>query len=893
MKKSLLFGFIALLLLLGFDTAMNVRTAARLRVSQRRIAEVAGIRIELRELLAAYVNAETGQRGFLLTGEEPYLEPFLAAHAAIARSDLRMKTLLTPELELAGLRDRIEALGSQKMTALEAAIAERREHGPEAALAMLRQGHGKDLMDQIRLLAAKLDGELEATMAGLLAAAERQLAFTATLNLLATVVVAGALIALFFLARLHFSERETLAVAEREARARVESLLASERSAHSEATHANKLKDEFLAVVSHELRTPLNAIVGWTSPLREGATDAQELQEGLDTIDRNAHAQARLIDDLLDVSRIISGKVRLRISEVDLRALVTGVVEGLRPAAEARGVKIALGASGEAAEVLGDPDRLQQVVWNLVSNAIKFTPRGGEVALSVARTGSAVALEVRDTGQGVRADFLPRIFDRFSQQDASIARAQSGLGLGLSITRHLVELHGGTITVRSAGEGQGATFHVEIPMIAVRELKEQLTARGHDHPPQPVQPDGIAPSVRLDGLRELKAAHPELPVIVLTANDSLANAIKSIKQGAFHFFSKVYAVEELQSLCTRALDHQTLARETAKLREEKAVLQKRLQAAEEQLGPVAISRRMREVEQLIARVAPSEANVQLTGESGVGKEVFATAVHRQSARAAGPMVKLNCGAFPVNMIESELFGYVKGAFTGAVAAFPGMLSEAHGGTLFLDEITELPAELQTRFLRVLQDREFRPLGSTKNLPANFRLIAACNRSPAQAIQEGRLRQDIYFRLKTFEIEVPPLRERREDLPKLIDTFLRRFAQQLGKPVPQLAPEALELLRGYSWPGNVRELQNAVEHALVLCDGAILGPHFLPSEIQRPDRAPAPAAVGGGPHTLGGIEREALIDALRRSGGNKKRDAELLGIHHPTLYAKLKRFGIAL
>ena len=215
---------------------------------------------------------------------------------------------------------------------------------------------------------------------------------------------------------------------------------------------------------------------------------------------------------------------------------------------------------------------------------------------------------------------------------------------------------------------------------------------------------GLPDADGLDVLRDLKAEHPELPVIVLTANDSLANAIESIKQGAFHFLSKPYAIEELLSLCTRALDQQELAREAVKLRGEKEVLQKRLSAAEEQLGPVAISRRMREVEQLIARVAPSEANVLLTGESGVGKEVFAAVVHRQSARAAGPMVKLNCGAFPANMIESELFGYVKGAFTGAVAAFPGMLSEAHGGTLFLDEITEMPVELQTRFLRVIQDR---------------------------------------------------------------------------------------------------------------------------------------------------------------------------------------------
>ncbi len=503
MKKSLLFGFIALLLLLVLDAGMSLHTQVQLRASQARIVEVAGIRIELRALLAAYVDAETGARGFLLTGEESYLQPYDAALATLARSDLRMKSLLEPEKELAELRARIETLGSQRMEALERLIAERRTHGPEASLAALRQSRGKGLMDDIRALAAKLDAELAATMKGLLADAERRLVFTTSVYFSTSVIVAAALIGIFFLTRRHFAERETLAVAQRVSHARVESLLASERAAHSEATHANKLKDEFLAVVSHELRTPLNAILGWTTLLREGAENAQELKEGLDTIDRNAHAQARLIDDLLDVSRIISGKVRLRISEVDLRALALAVVDGLRPAADARGVKIALLASKEAAEVLGDPDRLEQVLWNLVNNAIKFTPRAGSVEISIERAGSSVALEVRDTGQGIRADFLPRIFDRFAQQDASTTRGQSGLGLGLSITRHLVELHGGTITARSAGEGLGATFHVEIPMIAVRELREQLDGRPTGRTPLPTMANAVLSNARLDGIRIL------------------------------------------------------------------------------------------------------------------------------------------------------------------------------------------------------------------------------------------------------------------------------------------------------------------------------------------------------------------------------------------------------
>jgi transcriptional regulator with PAS, ATPase and Fis domain len=222
-----------------------------------------------------------------------------------------------------------------------------------------------------------------------------------------------------------------------------------------------------------------------------------------------------------------------------------------------------------------------------------------------------------------------------------------------------------------------------------------------------------------------------------------------------------------------------------------------------------------------------------------------------------------------------------------------MLAEANGGTLFLDEITEMPVELQTRFLRVLQEREYRPLGTTKSRAVDFRLVTACNFPPAIAVQAGRLRQDLYFRLKTFEIEIPPLRERREDLAKLTDTFIRRFAQQLGKPMPRLDAEALELLRAYQWPGNVRELQNAIEHALVLCDGdALLARHF-PREIQSPDLAPIARAGREAPVSMLDAEREAIIEALRRANGNKAQAAKLLGIHRGTIYVKIRQFGLSV
>ncbi len=401
---------------------------------------------------------------------------------------------------------------------------------------------------------------------------------------------------------------------------------------------------------------------------------------------------------------------------------------------------------------------------------------------------------------------------------------------------------------------------------------------------------GLPDATGLELLRELKTEYPDLPVMILTAHDSLSNAIEAIKLGAFHFLPKPYAVEELLSLCQRALEQRALLEKTVVLEQEKAQLQIRLQAAEEQLSAISVSRQMRDIEQLLTRVAPSEANVLLTGESGVGKEVVARRIHELSGRSHTTMVKLNCGAFPANMIEAELFGYAKGAFTGAVSAFPGMLGEANGGTLFLDEITEMPIELQTRLLRVLQEREYRPLGTTKSRPVDFRLIAASNRVPATSVQEGRLRQDLYFRLKTFEIEIPPLRERREDIPKLMDRFLRQFCQQMSKALPRLDPEILELFRNYPWPGNVRELQNAMEHAVVLCDGSALQPRHLPREIQHPHLATNPNRLPPS-LSLADVEHEALLEALRQSGGNKARAARLLGIHRATIYSRMRHFKI--
>ena len=399
----------------------------------------------------------------------------------------------------------------------------------------------------------------------------------------------------------------------------------------------------------------------------------------------------------------------------------------------------------------------------------------------------------------------------------------------------------------------------------------------------------------LETLERLKKDFGDSQVIILTAHDSLNNAIESIKRGAFHFISKPYAPEELLSLAEQALEKRSLLQETQALREKAEQLEKRLELAETRLAPVFKSKVMQEMEELIGAMAPSDANVLITGESGVGKEVVANVIHSKSRRAGKPLVKLNCAAFPQTMIESELFGYVKGAFTGAMNDFPGMIAEARGGTLFLDEISEMPADLQTRFLRVLQEREYRSLGSTRMLKADFRVITATNRPIAQALAENRLRSDLYYRINTFQIEVPPLRERKEDIPPLVNTFVQRFAKQLGKAEPTIAPEAFQKLLDYSWPGNVRELQNAIEYAVVLARNDIIGIKELPAEIQLPpalQTSPAPVRRSG-VASLDDMERETILQALTQTHGNKKKAAELLGIQRPTLYNKMKRYAIEI
>ena len=384
---------------------------------------------------------------------------------------------------------------------------------------------------------------------------------------------------------------------------------------------------------------------------------------------------------------------------------------------------------------------------------------------------------------------------------------------------------------------------------------------------------------RLDGmalLRQARAERPETEVIVLTAHGAVDSAVEAMKLGACEYLQKPLASPaELRLLVQRALERHEL----------QALRDRRRQEAEDELPLGYGDPAMAPVEAALRKVARTTSTVLLCGESGTGKEVAARLLHRLSERAERPFVAVNCAALPDQLLESELFGHEKGAFTGAVQRRRGRLELADGGTFFLDEVAELKPELQAKLLRVLQERSFERLGGSQTIAVDVRWVAATNRDLRRAMEAGEFRADLYHRLAVFPIELPPLRDRRADILPLAAALVRRLAGQVGCAPPALSAAAQALLLEGEWRGNVRELANALERALILCDGPAIEPAHL-----RLDAATAAAPAGGG-QSLADIEREAIQAALARAGGNRRAAAERLGIGLRTLYEKLKRYGV--
>jgi DNA-binding NtrC family response regulator len=387
----------------------------------------------------------------------------------------------------------------------------------------------------------------------------------------------------------------------------------------------------------------------------------------------------------------------------------------------------------------------------------------------------------------------------------------------------------------------------------------------------------------IDLLTLIKSDTPNTEVIVMTAHGSLEITIEAIKRGAFYYIEKPFTPHQVTTLIERALQFEAIKRENRSLKNA-------LTGEGDDFGISGRDPKMRQIHSVIRTAAPSDASVLIEGESGTGKELIAAAFHFQSPRAEFPLMRINCAAIPQELIESELFGYRKGAFTGADRDKRGLIEATAGGTLLLDEIAEMPIHLQTKLLRVLQERKLRRVGDEQEISVDFRLVSSTNRDTAEMIKEGTLRKDLYFRISTIKVKPPPLRERLDDVPLLANRFLEHYADKYKKRIREIPTPTFALLMRYDWPGNVRELESVIEHAVLFATEDKLTPECLPEQLHttqtREFRCVLPPYF-----TMEEIEREAIAQTLERTGGNVKRTAEILNYHRPRLYRKMKSFGL--
>ena len=402
--------------------------------------------------------------------------------------------------------------------------------------------------------------------------------------------------------------------------------------------------------------------------------------------------------------------------------------------------------------------------------------------------------------------------------------------------------------------------------------------------PDAVITDMVLPDIDgLDLLKKFKAEKFDVEVLVISGHGTIAKAVEATKHGAFDFIPKPIEPDHLLVRLERALERRDLLGENQQLR----------RALEGRAGFKSIigkSRKMHDALELVESVATSDANILIQGENGTGKELIANAVHLHSKRARGPFIKINCAAIPKDLIESELFGYKRGAFTGATNDKEGLFELAEGGSLLLDEIGEMPPYLQTKLLRVIQEREYRPIGSDRLVRVDFRLICATNIDLDAALRDGRLREDLYFRINTIAVRVPSLRERTEDIPLLCEHFLEKYRQRHQRNIKSIQPAVYHLLIRHRWPGNVRELENVIERGVLVAKGSEITVNDLPETLREGSAGPAEFQVPAH-RSLAELEKMAILQTLQRTNWNKQEAAQILGLYRPTLYSKMKKHGI--
>ena len=698
-----------------------------------------------------------------------------------------------------------------------------------------------------------------------------------------------------------------------------------------------------------------------------------ERYEQLFTVRRNAVRLLKLVNTLLDFSRIEAGRVHAVYEPTDLSAITAEIASVFRSAMENAGLRFTVECPPIGEPVYIDRDMWEKIVSNLLSNAFKFT-LAGAVTITLNRSGADVRLQVRDTGAGIPEEHLDRVFERFHRIEGVDARSYEGTGIGLAFVQELVRLHGGDVRVASA-PGRGSTFTVTIPLgtahlpadriqaarqvastgvvtgvradVYVQEaqgwLPDDWRAVDVTSPTEPVAnrelivvaddnadmrkylrrlldgryevhtvSDGLQalettrnlrPALlltdvmmpQLDGFGLLRAVRDDevlagTPIILLSARAGEESRLDGLQAGADDYLVKPFPARELLARVEALLRMAALRRESAareeRLRMEAELERAKLRASEEQKDQlyqenlalrdevdrtsmfeeiVGSSKALKNVLSRVGKVAPTDSTVLITGETGTGKELMARAVHKRSQRSGRAFVSVNCAALAPGLISSELFGHEKGAFTGAMQRRAGRFELADGGTIFLDEVGDLPADTQVALLRVLQEREFERVGGTRPIHVDVRVIAATHRDLRAAVANGSFREDLYYRLNVFPIEVPALRERKDDILMLIEYFVRRYASKAGKNIRTVEKRTLERLRAYDWPGNIRELQNVIERSVIVSAGDV----FTVDDVWLSNEPPPVKARVAGPlppERVARTEKEIIEAALAESRG---------------------------
>jgi len=752
----------------------------------------------------------------------------------------------------------------------------------------------------------------------------------------------------------------------------------TERKKAEKALHdAQEYRTRFFTNITHEFRTPLTLAIGPVEGILRGefGSVTQDIHQQLAISLKNSRRLLKLVTQLLDLSRLRSGGKSLLYEKKEAKAFVSAILDFFSHIAEKKKINLIFVPHRDVHRITIDAGKMEKVLFNLIGNAFKFTPEGGNITVSVEPvhedTGDYIKLSVKDTGIGIKQEEQPHIFTRFTQAMAGGAREQAGTGIGLAHAKELVEFMGGRITLQSE-YAKGSTFSVYVPAAPVQAGQEPAHVNSEEDelyvkpdvetadvtPEEAAAPEGISgtkplvlvvddnPDVcryiagivkrdydystaasgreglsriqkhtpdiilcdvmmpEMDGygfLRQVKAdAHlKKIPFVFITARADIEMKIEGLEEGADDYIVKPFNSLELLARIKALLRIRDLLGKTEVQQKTIEGLTGKLQDKYSYGNIIGSSPAMRALYQMIDTVKDSDASILVTGETGTGKELIANAVHYNSPWKDSPMISVNCGAIPKELMEREFFGHVKGAYTGAVESRRGYFEEADGGTLFLDEIGEMDKNMQVKLLRVLERKEIVRIGDTVPKKVHVRIIAATNKDLLAEVHKGAFREDLYYRIYVVPLHVPPLRQRREDIPVLIEHFLQEFRLNTGKDIPALSEEDMERFLSYTFPGNVRELKHLIERYCLL--GGSADSLFLPG---RQGAAPLADGVAlddvfssdkplkaAGRRAKARAERDVLLHALGTCSNDYRATAKKLNISIASFYSKIKEYGI--